>query len=102
MSSNQMRTTVCQLSNDRRGFESGWRELCAHVKGNNSDLVLLPEMPFSNWFADKRDFDAAVWDRAVTEHRTWKQRLADLSPATVITTEPVLTNGRRFNEAYAC
>lgn len=96
-----MRVTVCQLSDDRREFESGWRELCAHVRERNSDLVLLPEMPFAHWFAAVRDFDAGVWEGVVAEHRTWKRRLAELSPASVISTEPVVTRGRRLNEAYA-
>jgi N-carbamoylputrescine amidase len=96
-----MRVTVCQLSDQRRGFESDWRELCAHVREQGSDLVLLPEMPFSDWFAAERDFAAGVWDAAVTEHRMWKLRLAELAPATVVTTEPVVTRGRRLNEAYA-
>jgi hypothetical protein len=41
--------------------------------------VLLPEMPFSEWFAADPEFDAEVWDAAVTQHRMWKQRLAELS-----------------------
>ena len=77
-----MRVTVCQLSDQRREFESGWRELCAHVREQGSELVLLPEMPFADWFAAKRDFDAQVWEAAVSEHRRWKLRLAELSPAT--------------------
>jgi predicted amidohydrolase len=96
-----MRVTVCQLNDERREFESDWRELCAHVRDQNSDLVLLPEMPFSDWFAAAPDFDEGVWDGAVSEHRMWKLRLAELAPATVIATEPIVTRGRRLNEAYA-
>jgi N-carbamoylputrescine amidase len=96
-----MRVTVCQLSDQRREFETGWRELCAHVRAQNSDLVLLPEMPFSDWFAADPEFDAEVWDAAVTQHRMWKQRLVELSPATVISTEPLVIGGCRLNEAYA-
>jgi N-carbamoylputrescine amidase len=96
-----MRVTVCQLSDERSEFESAWRALCEHVSSEKSDLVLLPEMPFSTWFASARNFDAAVWEAAVSDHRTWKSRLAELGPATVIGTEPISVGGRGLNEAYA-
>lgn len=101
MSADCMRVTVCQLSERRGEFESDWRELCAHAHDQNSGLVLLPEMPFSAWFAAAREFDRRVWNDAVAGHRSWKQRLAELAPATVIGTEPVVHGGRRLNEAYA-
>jgi N-carbamoylputrescine amidase len=96
-----MRVTVCQLSDERSEFESAWGALCEHVTSEKSDLVLLPEMPFSTWFASVRNFDAAVWEGAVSDHRTWKSRLAELAPASVISTEPVVVGGRGLNEAYA-
>jgi N-carbamoylputrescine amidase len=96
-----MRVTVCQLSDERGEFESTWRALSEHVTSEKSDLVMLPEMPFSPWFASVRTFDAAVWEAAVSDHRTWKSRLAELAPAAVISTEPVAVGGRGLNEAYA-
>jgi N-carbamoylputrescine amidase len=97
-----MRVTVCQLSDARDEFESGWRALRDHVRGEQSDLVLLPEMPFTSWFAAVDDFDAAVWETAAAEHRQGQARLVELAPATVIATAPVSRQGRRSNEAYAC
>jgi len=44
-----MRVTVSQLHEDRDRFDHDWKELSAHVREERSDLVLLPEMPFSRW-----------------------------------------------------
>lgn len=96
-----MRVTVCQLSDERGELESGWRALCDHAVSGKSDLVLLPEMPFSTWFGTERSFNADTWSDAVRQHREWKARLAELSPATAICTEPATVGGRRLNVAYA-
>jgi hypothetical protein len=45
-----MKATVCELPNETAALEDAWAELCAHVKGQGSDFVLLPEMPFFPWF----------------------------------------------------
>lgn len=96
-----MRVTVCQLRDARSEFATDWRALCEHVRGEQSELVLLPEMPFSNWFAAVSEFDPAVWESCVAEHRKWQARLAELAPAAVIGTEPATIQGHRLNEAYA-
>jgi hypothetical protein len=46
-----MRVTVCELPDDRKAFESAWQELTAYVSKQQSDLVLLPELPFAPWIA---------------------------------------------------
>ena len=66
-----MRATVCQLRDDRDDFDTDWAALCAHTRGEGSDLVLLPEMPFARWFAIGRTFDAAAWREALDAHRRW-------------------------------
>jgi N-carbamoylputrescine amidase len=95
-----MRVTVCQLSDSRDEFESGWAALCDHVRREQSQLVLLPEMPFSTWFAAAANFETKVWEQAVAEHRRWRARLIELAPAIAICTEPAGRRGRRRNEAY--
>lgn len=95
-----MRVTVCQLDDERSGFEAGWAGLCRHVAEAGSDLVLLPEMPFSSWFAAERAFDGTVWSTAVAEHERWLARLGELGPATVLGSAPVDRGGKRLNEAF--
>src|SRR5262245_1665474 len=95
-----LRVTVCQLSDEARAFAADWARLRAHVEEQRSDFVLLPEMPFTAWFATERAFVRETWDAAMAEHRRWKGRLSDLAPATVLSTEPVERDGRRLNEAF--
>jgi N-carbamoylputrescine amidase len=95
-----MRVTVCQLSDEREAFAADWDALCAHARRERSELVLLPEMPFSAWFAVERRFEPEIWRAAIAEHVLWKERLGDLAPAVVLATRPVERDGRRLNEAF--
>jgi N-carbamoylputrescine amidase len=95
-----MRVTVCELSDEPDGLRRDWDRLAAHVQAESSDLVLLPEMPFSPWFALAREFDPAVWDAAVAAHEGWLARLPELAPATVLGSRPVNEAGRRLNEGF--
>jgi len=95
-----MRVTVCELPDDRIEFEAAWTALVAHARREQSELVLLPEMPFCCWFADTRDFDAHVWDAAVESHDEWEERLRELAPAVVAGTRPVDFGNERYNEAF--
>lgn len=95
-----MRVTVCQLSDEPSAFGADWAALRRHVDEHKSDLILLPEMPFATWFATEREFSPKLWNAAIVEHAHWKERLSDLAPATVLSTEPVERDGRRLNEAF--
>ncbi len=52
----RMRVTVCQLGDDPPSLAADWARLRSHVEAQKSDLVLLPEMPFSTWFAIQPEF----------------------------------------------
>lgn len=95
-----MNVTVCELPNTREGIEQAWQGLAAHTHGAESDLVLLPEMPFTPWVAAHQPGDPAVWGAAVDAHNTWLSRLAELAPAAVAGSRPVVREGRRFNEGF--
>jgi len=95
-----MRVTVCQLRDEPGLFGADWAALRRHVEEHKSDLVLLPEMPFATWFATEREFSQKLWDAAIAEHVHWKERLSDLAPSTVLSTEPVERDRRRLNEAF--
>jgi N-carbamoylputrescine amidase len=95
-----LRVTVCELSCETSAFEDEWAELVTHVRERSSQLVLLPEMAFSAWFAAVRDYDIATWRRAVDAHDRWLARLIELAPATVLGTRPIDRKGSRFNEAF--
>ena len=101
-----MKVTVCELPNEAKALEIAWGELAEHVQAQDSELVLLPEMPFFRWLAHTRDVDAGQWEQAVEAHEAWIARLTDLAPvsspkgATVISTRPITANGKRQNAGY--
>jgi len=94
-------TTVCELPNEPEPFEVVWQGLVAHVAEHRSDVVVLPEMPFSPWIAATDDLDPAVWAKAVALHDEWLLRLAELGEATVVGSRPVTLDRRRLNESFA-
>lgn len=95
-----MRVTVCELPNEQAALGNAWERLVRHVGSNESELVLLPEMPFFKWLAHSREADGDQWVRAVQAHEEWITRLEELAPATVAGTRPVLLDGKRQNTGY--
>lgn len=95
-----MRVTVCQMRDERDGFDADWSALGAHTRRERSELVLLPEMPFARWFAVVRPFDAGAWREALDAHRRWEERIGELGAPFVMATRPAERGGRRLNEAF--
>jgi N-carbamoylputrescine amidase len=95
-----MKITVCELPNDFLLFENAWEQLVEHVGEELSQIVLLPEMPFSPWLAQSKEFDEYRWEEAIENHTRWITRLEELAPALVISTRPVTSSGIRFNLGY--
>jgi N-carbamoylputrescine amidase len=95
-----MKITVCELPNQPERISDAWSGLVVHVKKNSSDLVLLPEMPFYRWLSQSRDVDPAEWERAVTAHEEWIDRLKDLAPARVMSSRPAVTAGEPQNLGF--
>lgn len=93
-----MRVTVCELPEDRTAFEYAWNDLVDHVATEESDLVLLPEMPFAPWLPVSPNSDSAAWKQAVTDHNEWITRFDALAPATVLLSRPTIRHDRRLNE----
>ena len=77
--------------------ETEWSRLVETVTGEQSDLVLLPEMPFFPWIAATPPFEVEKWEASVEEHERWLQRLSDLAPAVVLASRPV---AQRRNEGF--
>jgi len=95
-----MKVTVCQLGNDPEAFARDWERLAAHVKTEQSDLVLLPEFPFSPWFAWSPEYNPTIWEDAVKAHQEAAPLLEKLSSAFVCGSLPVNNKGKRHNEAF--
>jgi N-carbamoylputrescine amidase len=95
-----MKITVCEMHDERNLFVQDWDRLCAHVRAAQSDMVLLPEMIFCDWFARTQKFDAAIWRPAVEAHDLWLERLNELAPAVVLSSRPVDRAVQRFNSGF--
>jgi N-carbamoylputrescine amidase len=95
-----MKVTVCELPNDRKAFVPAWEALIAYVRTQQSDLVLLPELPFTAWFARTLRFDAEVWQRAQEEHDLMMNSLSALAPAIVVGTHLLTEEGRHLNRGF--
>lgn len=95
-----MKATVCELPDGGAAFENVWSELARHLRANDSRIVLLPDMPFSNWFVGSSTFDRHVWARAVHEHDVWSLRLTELAPALVLGSRPVDFGNERWDGGF--
>lgn len=96
----RIRATVCEFRNEPEQLAEDWERLVAHVKAEQSELVVLPEMGFSPWFCAGRVFDPTVWQAALEVHDQWMLRLQELSPAMVMGSRPVEIDAKRLNEGF--
>jgi N-carbamoylputrescine amidase len=95
-----MKVTVCELPNNWTRDDTLWNELKVHLSSENSDLLVLPEMPFYTWITRSGTLDTAQWDRAVEAHETWVRRLGELPVPMVAASMPVTLAGRRLNQGF--
>lgn len=95
-----MNLTACELPHDPEPLAEAWADLTDHCRSNRSDVVLLPEMPFTVWLAATKEVDAVRWDESVAVHDAWLERLGELETAVVLGSRPVVIDGRRLNEAF--
>lgn len=96
-----MKVTVCQLDNRPGYLERMLEELATHIKEEESDFVLLPEMCFSEWLAADAVPDAARWYAAVADHAKHVAQLEKLGAKAVMGTRPIVREHGSFrNQAY--
>lgn len=95
-----MRVTVCELPDNEEEFPSEWKRLARHVSRESSDLVLLPEMPFSHWFGASSKFDSKTWREVVSRHEAWIKKLGELGAPSVLGSRPLDVNGHRLNQGF--
>lgn len=93
-----LRVTVCELRNRPTDLDDDWRRLAEHTREHASDLVLLPEMPFSPWLAGSAEPIESAWAEAVEVHESWLAKLPELGAEQVLLTRPVIRDGTRLNQ----
>jgi len=95
-----MKITVCEFPSEPSRLEPAWARLVEHVAKSESDMVVLPEMPFYRWLSQSREVDPDEWRRAVQAHDRWIDRFAELAPATVVSTRPAIDGGTQLNIGF--
>jgi len=70
-----MKITVCQLDSREEVLDQQLEALAEHIRLEQSDFLLLPEMCFSDWLAADKQPDAARWVKAEQDHA---KRIAQL------------------------
>jgi N-carbamoylputrescine amidase len=95
-----MRVTVCELPHEPRAVAEAWAALCAHTSGERSELVLLPELVFSDPVWEGERFDAVRWSAVVAQSAARTRHLHELRAPYVVGTRPVTIDGRPFNQGF--
>ncbi len=95
-----MRVTVCQLTNYGGILHDEWDALVDHVRDEDADLLVLPEMPFSRWLPADFTVVAEQWEDAADEAAEWLAVLPAFAPTAVVGTRPVSEATGRRNAGY--
>lgn len=95
-----MITTVCELPNKPDALEAAWNDLKIHVQEQETELLLLPEMPFHHWLPGTSGPDAQRWEQSVRDHEQWIERFRDLGPRIIAGTRPVIREDSRRNSGF--
>jgi N-carbamoylputrescine amidase len=95
-----MKITVCELNDNRKIFEQDWKELHLYLENIETDLLLLPEMPFNKWLAANKEVSDQLKEESIKEHQIWVKELEDLNTKYVIYSAPELIDGKYFNTAF--
>ncbi|GCF10365.1 carbon-nitrogen hydrolase family protein [Dictyobacter arantiisoli] len=97
----RIKITVCELHNEPDVFAKDWQHLIEHVQHEQSQLVVLPEMPFSPWLGTTAQFEASRWQASVIAHECALTSLSALAPATVLSSHPLNRDGKRLNAGFS-
>ena len=96
-----MRVTICEFPDETRYKNDAWDKLVAHCIAEQSDIVILPEMPFCDWqLFMTREVDPSQWREATSIHDTMVERMAELAVKLVLSSRPIDIDGKRFNQAF--
>ncbi len=95
-----MKITVCELPNNWINSKEVQERLHLHLESERSDLLLLPEMPFSSWLAGRREPDADAWKKAVDNHDIWLERLTEFNVPAIAGSRPVIKEEIPLNAGF--
>jgi N-carbamoylputrescine amidase len=74
--------------------------LWPQIATEDADLLVLPELGMAPWLPDTPDADPARWRMAVAQHEALIGRLDELRARVVVGSQPVVAQGRRYNQSF--
>ncbi|MET0636863.1 MAG: carbon-nitrogen hydrolase family protein [Chitinophagaceae bacterium] len=95
-----MKVTVCELSENREEFDKDWIELTQYLDDVQTDLLLLPEMPFFRWIAADPAATDQVKEESVRQHQKKIKEIETMNARWVVYSTPEITPGGFLNTAY--
>ena len=96
-----MKVTVCQIDNIPKNFEKFLDNLKNYLNKNKTDLLLFPEMSFSEWLARDKKVDKKKWEKAVNDHNKIIESFSSFDSKYIIGTKPIIDKSKKFlNEAF--
>lgn len=94
-----MRITFCELPDGTTPQDANWARFSEAVAAQAPDLMVMNEIPFGSWFATTPEVDPARAVASADLHRDGVVALRALKARAVITSAPILSQGRLVNEA---
>ncbi len=95
-----MRVTVCEIDDENPDMDLALDRLREHVRGLASELVVLPELPFSPWPFHERTPSDPTWDRMMASHAAYITKLDALGARWVLGTRPTRDGNQRRNQGF--
>ncbi len=95
-----MRVTISEMNDAESEFAKDWEILKKHLTENDSDLLLLPEMPFCEWIASEIPVNDSKKHEAAEKHELWNLRFDELPVSKIVYSKPVLKDNLYHNTAF--
>lgn len=94
-----MRVSFCELPDGTTPHDANWARLAERVAAEAPDLMVMNEIPFGPWFATTPEVDPTTAVASADLHQDGIAALRALKARAVITSAPLLSEGRLVNEA---
>ena len=94
------RITIANWDSCPEKFDQQAETLAAHVLAAKSEMVLLPEMPFTPWLPQSRDFDSKIWHDSVEQHLECLEKLGKHITVTIAASRPIVETTSNHNRSF--
>ncbi len=95
-----MNITYLQSPEGLTPYDDQWQELAELIKQQKTNVLVTNEMPFGQWLACEKKFDAVKAKQSEALHNDGLDALRSLNINTVLSSQPLLTGDKLVNEAF--